>query len=725
MLKKPRLSAPRPGKHRDIIYPIAPPDAYADTLQMLTIVGQISGIRAGSHNNNSGSVIIMLVLGLNGNFSTEDEDLVPGMLELFFHDASASLVQDGVLIAAVEEERLNRIKKTTKFPINAIKSCLATANVSPADLDAVAYYFREDYMDMVLNQLYVEHPKTPIRYSRRLVEERLRTEFDWQLSDDRLIYVPHHIAHATSSFVHSGMREALVAVLDGRGEEHSGTIFHAHGEQLESLATYPVHKSLGVLYLFATQLLGYKFGDEYKVMGLAPYGNPGRYRDIFESLYSLHDKGEYEITPTGVVGPNVFGPGCFAQDFLPRRKGERFTQQHMDFAAGLQETVEKITLHVLGYWAELTGLTKLCFGGGVAHNCSLNGMILRSGMFDEVFVHPASHDSGAGEGAALAAAHRLSGAVFPRVRLRNAGVGPALGTEREIMNELGTWNAMIEFDRPVNIVDRAIELLADGAVLGWAQGRSEFGPRALGNRSIVADARPKENQTRINAMVKKRESFRPFAPVVTPEAASTYFEIPAATANYDFMSFVVRVREERREELGAVTHVDGTARIQIIEPDVNERFHRLVAKFGELTGTPVLLNTSFNNNAEPIVQNITDILTCFLTTELDYVVIEDFLVRRRPNFLAALDDLVLRFRPMTELAKHVGFRSSGERTVVHRILLDYSTGPSAEVSSQLYALLEKVDGVSPLIALGGSLSKALREELFRLWADRFFTLTPM
>jgi predicted NodU family carbamoyl transferase len=665
----------------------------------------------------------MLVLGLNGNFSTEDEDLVPDMLEFFFHDASASLVRDGVLIAAVEEERLNRIKKTTKFPINAIRSCLATVNVSPADIDAVGYYFREDHMDMVLNQLYTENPKTLIRYSRRLIKDRLRTEFGWELPDDRLVYIPHHIAHAMSSFVRSGMHEALVAVLDGRGEEHSGTIFLAHGEQLESVTTYPVHKSLGTLYLSATQFLGYKFGDEYKVMGLAPYGNPGRYREIFESLYYLRDKGDYEFT-SSIMWPNVFGQLFFAHEFLPRRKGENFTQQHMDFAAGLQEVVEKITLHILGYWAEFTGLTKLCFGGGVAHNCSLNGMILRSGMFDEVFVHPASHDSGAGEGAALAAEHQLSGAVFPRVRLRTAGLGPTLGSESEIITKLDAWNALIEVARPDDIVDRAVELVAEGAVLGWAHGRSEFGPRALGNRSIVADARPKENQTRINAMVKKRESFRPFAPVVTPEAASAYFEIPDATANYDFMSFVVRVREERREELGAVTHVDGTARIQIIEPEANERFHRLVASFGEFTGTPVLLNTSFNNNAEPIVQTVEDVLTCFLTTELDYVVIEDFLVRRRPNFLAALDDLILRFRPVTKITKRVGFRSSGERIVVHEIFLDYSTGPSSEVSPQLYELLEKVDGVSPLATFGGSLSDALREELFRLWAERFFTLTP-
>jgi decarbamoylnovobiocin carbamoyltransferase/7-O-carbamoyltransferase len=229
-------------------------------------------------------------------------------------------------------------------------------------------------------------------------------------------------------------------------------------------------------------------------------------------------------------------------------------------------------------------------------------------------------------------------------------------------------------------------------------------------------------------MVKKRESFRPFAPVVTPEAAGTYFEIPDTAANYDFMSFVVRVQQDHRKELGAVTHVDGTARIQIIDPQSNERFHRLVERFGALTGTPVLLNTSFNNNAEPIVQSVEDALTCFLTTGLDYLVIEEFLIRRRPECLLNFDDFVLQFRPVTRLTSNMKISLDGGRVIFHEIYLDYSTGPSATVSQELFALLERVDGVrtlGSLAAIDGGLSEKIRMELYTLWRERFFTLTPV
>lgn len=668
----------------------------------------------------------MLILGLNGNFSPEDADLVPGMLEFFFHDASASLVKDGTLLAAVEEERLNRIKKTTKFPINAIRSCLATANVSPADIDAVAYYFPEDHIDSVLNQLYTDNPLVPTRYSRQLIKDKLKSEFGWEPPDDKLVYVPHHLAHAMSTFVRSGMKEALVVIMDGMGEECSGTVFRAADGRLENLRTYSIPKSLGTLYLSGTHQLGFKFGDEYKVMGLAPYGDASTYREIFDSMYSLGEKGDYDLVSSN-LGLNNVGPTFFAHGIPPRRKGEEFTQQHMDFAAGLQELLEKIVLHVLCYWAEFTGLSNLAFGGGVAHNCSLNGVILRSGLFKEMFVHPASHDSGAGEGAALAAEHELVGAVPHHARLRSASVGPPLGALREIEEKLDSWRPLIEFERPVDIVDVTAKLLAEGAVFGWAQGGSEFGPRALGNRSIIADPRPRENQTRINAMVKKRESFRPFAPVVIPEAARTYFEIPDTAANYDFMSFVVRVQCDRRKELGAVTHVDGTARIQIIDPQANKRFYRLVKRFGDLTGTPVLLNTSFNNNAEPIVQSVEDALTCFMTTGLDYLVIEDFLIRRRRAHSLGFDNFVLRFRPVTRLAKNIKIAPSGERVISCEIYLDYSTGPRAAVSRGLFALLERVDGVSTLgslAAIDGGLSEKIRMELNCLWQERFFALTP-
>jgi predicted NodU family carbamoyl transferase len=658
----------------------------------------------------------MLVLGLSGAFGDEDVDLAPYMGNGFFHDAAACLIRDGELLAAVEEERFNRIKKTAKFPVNAIRACLATAGVAPAEIDAVGHFVTEEWFDELFKVVYVMNPEVPIRSSRELINGFLGGRLDFGLADDRLVYAEHHVAHAMSSFIRSGFKEALVVVMDGRGEKHSTTIFHGKNGTLESLATYGVAKSLGLFYETSIQLLGYGQGDEYKVMGLAPYGNPETYREKFRNMYELQADGDFMLR-RGVAG-----------DFMPRRKGEGFTQTHKDFAAALQEALETIAMHVVRHWARQTGLANLCFVGGVAHNSTLNGLILRSRQFQEVFIHPVSHDAGAAEGAALTAALQLGAAPVSQPRMRSASVGPRLGTTAEIEKEIASWGDLLEYERLASTVDTVAQLLADGAVLGWAQGRSEYGPRALGNRSILADARPADNKQRINSMVKKREAYRPFAPVVTAEAAQAYFELPETRANYDFMSFVVNVRQDKKAELGAVTHVDGSARLQIIDSLSNPKFHQLVSRFGELTGTPVLLNTSFNNNAEPIVQTVQDALTCFLTTELDYLVIEDFLIRRRPGGSLALDGLAPRLRPVTRLVRRVRLTpAAGRSGFVNEIYLDHPGRPHAEITPAAYALLELADGVRPLRSLAedaGGLNDELRRELHALWQQRFFVLRP-
>jgi predicted NodU family carbamoyl transferase len=661
----------------------------------------------------------MLVLGLSGSFSREDVDLVPNMPQGIFHDAAACLIRDGTLLAAVEEERFNRIKKTSKFPVNAIRACLEIANASPSEIYAIGHYFQDKLVDLWLHEQYIRNNHLPLRYSRELITDHLRSKFDLDMPDDRLFFAEHHVTHALSCFVRSGMKEALVVVMDGRGERHSTTIYRGIRGRLESLATYNIRKSLGHFYAEAIRLLAYGHGDEYKIMGLAPYGNADTYRDFFDALYYLGDHGDYELLSLD----ETFSPTVFP----PRRKGQEFTQQHMDFAAGVQQTLENIALHVLSYWAKQTGLPNLCFVGGVAHNSTLNGRILQSSKFREVFIHPASHDGGSAEGAALAAAYHMGAPSFRQPRMRSASVGPGLGTTAEIEKELGAWNELIESERPADIVESAAQLLAEGAVLGWAYGPSEFGPRALGNRSILADARPGENKQRINSMVKKRESYRPFAPVVTAAAAAEYFDLPETLANYDFMSFVVNVRDDRKAELGAVTHIDGSARIQIVDPMSNERFHRLVQRFGELTGTPVLLHTSFNNNAEPIVQSVQDALACFLTTELDFLVIEDFLIRRRKGRLLALDSMVLQFRPVTRLVKRNRLTLAGAREVIFEIYLDHAKGSHAEVSPPTFALLDAADGVRTIESIAdvvGGLNTEIRRELYSLWQQRFFALRP-
>jgi predicted NodU family carbamoyl transferase len=658
----------------------------------------------------------MLVLGLSGQFGDEDNDLAPIMGSGFYHDSAACIIRDGELLAAVEEERFNRIKKTAKFPINAIRACLATAGVSPAEIDVVGQNFAEDTTEEWLNILYIRNPEVPIRSSRELIRGYLCGRLGFDLPDDRLVYAQHHIAHALSSFIRSGFKEALIVVMDGRGEKHSTTIFHGKNGTIESLATYGIAKSLGGFYLSNIQLLGYGPGDEYKVMGLAPYGNPETYREMFRNLYELKPDGDFMLRQVTFGG------------LTPRRKGDDFTQAHKDFSAALQESLETIAMHVIDHWARETGLANLCFVGGVAHNSTLNGLILRSRIFREVFIHPVSHDAGAAEGAALAAAVQLGAAPASQPRMRSASLGPCLGTTAEVEKEIASWGDLIEYERPASTVDTAAQLLADGAVLGWAQGRSEFGPRALGNRSILADARPSDNKQRINAMVKKREAYRPFAPVVTAEAAETYFELPDTRANYEFMSFVVNVREDKRAELGAVTHIDGSARIQIVDPLSNRIFHQLVHRFGELTGTPVLLNTSFNNHAEPIVQTVREALACFLTTDLDFVVIEDFLIRRRPGSSLAFDGLAPRFRPVTRLVRRIRLTpAAGRSEFINEIYLEHAKGPRAEITSAAYTLLERADGVQTLGSLAedaGGLSDEVRRELYGLWQQRFFTLQP-
>jgi predicted NodU family carbamoyl transferase len=660
----------------------------------------------------------MLVLGLSGGFAGESWNLAPDVKILFTHDAAACLIRDGELVAAVEEERLNRIKKTVKFPVNAVRACLDLASVSATEIDAVGHYFPEWLMNEGLNGIYRAFPMTPVRTARELHMGHLRDGLGFDLPDDRLFYFEHHVSHAMSVFARSGMKEALVVAMDGRGERDSTTIFHGSNGQLVPLAAHDGDKSLGMFYVTAIESLAYRFGDEYKVMGLAPYGNHDTYRKLFGEMYALKDDGDYTIVSLEELR---------ARTSPMRRMGEEFTQDHKDFAAGLQHVLETIAMHIISYWAKSTGLRNLCFVGGVAANSSLNGVILRSGLFDEVFIHPASHDAGAAEGAALMAADRLGTSPFGLPRMRSASVGPSLGTARKVEDALEAWGALVEYERSSDIVEDAARLLADGAVLGWAHGRSEFGPRALGNRSILADARPPENKEKINAMVKKRESFRPFAPVVTPEAATTYFDLPETRANYDFMSFVVDVREDRRAELGAVTHVDGTARIQIIDPVSNERFYRLVRRFGELTGTPVLLNTSFNNNAEPIVQSVQDVLTCYLTTGLDFLVIEDFVVRRREGSSLALDSLVVKYRPITRMAKRTWLTPAGTREVSHSIFLDVVPWQTAIISPSVFAILEAADGKQSLAALAevvGGLTDDIRRELYSLWQDRYFTLEP-
>ncbi|WP_117211209.1 carbamoyltransferase family protein [Allorhizocola rhizosphaerae] len=624
----------------------------------------------------------MLVLGINCCLSPAADDFMAQRWELCFHDASAVLLRDGEVIAGIEQERLNRVKHTTAFAGQAIRACLDAAGAKLGDMDRVAFFFAEEYIDRELFHLYACNPGLPLRWSRQLLAARLREDFDTDLADDKLQFIEHHTAHAYSAFPQSGYDDALVVVMDGAGEDNAISVYDAHDRTVQPLTTHEVSRSLGMLYLAGTNLLGYGLGDEYKVMGLAPYGNPATYRQVFGSLYELRPDGDFRLDHTRLF--STFA----AAAFRPRRRGEPFEPQHIDFAAGLQETVESIGWHVISHWQRVTGHRHLAMAGGVAQNCTLNGRILRGGRFDDVFVHPAAHDAGAALGAAIKAGADLAG-TFPRARVREVFWGTPVPPREDVLRLLERYKSFLTVDRSDHVTRDAAALLAAGKVIGWVQGRSEFGPRALGNRSILADPRPAANRERVNRIIKQREGYRPFAPSVQAEHLRDYFDFPEGAAVPDFMVFTVPVREDKRALLGAVTHVDGTARVHAVAKEVNERYWLLLHEFAQRTGVPVVLNTSFNNHAEPIVDSVEDAIQCFLTTQLDHLVIGDLMVSKLDWTEADLCTLAPTARPHTE-----------------------------------HPVLSRADGARSLRELGVAPGSPVLDEIRRLWSDRYVTLRP-
>ncbi|CCH69481.1 Nodulation protein nolNO [Phycicoccus elongatus Lp2] len=554
----------------------------------------------------------MLVLGISGSFNTEDEQWITGLPRGFFHDSAAAIVEDGRVLFAAEEERLSRVKHTHAFPLRAIQACLRHRAVSLRDIDEVAFFFDETFLDHELSTFRLGRPDLAEVGARA----RIGTLLDGEVDPERINFVPHHVAHAAATYRESGFDQALVLVMDSSGEAESVSAFRAGDGELALEHQVPTAASLGQLYFRGTRFLGFRLFDEYKVMGLAPYGDPTRYRKVLSGLYELGPDATYQFDAEG-MDERLLRAGI-----RPRRQDEPLGADHRDFAAALQETLETIVGHVAGGLMARTGQRNLCLSGGVAQNCTMNGRLASSGRFSDIFVHPASHDGGAALGAAFGRAPGRQGG-----RRRRTDLGTDIGSDADIGRLLDAWGDHVTAELQDDIADAVAGQLAAGLVVGWAQGRAEFGPRALGHRSIVADPRPAANRDRINRIIKQRESFRPFAPAVLAERANDYFQL--AGVEPDFMTFALTVRARHRELLGAVTHVDGSARVQVVRRDVDHLFWRLIDRFGARTGTPVLLNTSFNSNTEPIVDSAADAVRCFLTTGLDQVAIGSYLVSRK------------------------------------------------------------------------------------------------
>ncbi|HEY3754813.1 MAG TPA: carbamoyltransferase C-terminal domain-containing protein [Opitutaceae bacterium] len=663
----------------------------------------------------------MTVLGLAGGLDAAHENAYDLPFD-FIHDAAAVLVQGGRVAAGAEEERLNRIKHTNKAPRRSLKFCLEQAGIGPGSLDAAAYYATEPYCARILQNLALTRPAVKdVPSPREMIRRMFAAEVGWAPDASRIHFVDHHWAHAVSAYALSGFDAALVATLDGTGEGTSGCIYDGRGRELKLLRRIPDAHSLGYLYRDVIKFLGYEMFDEYKVMGMAPYGDPARYRALFATFYELLPDGEYRLHLDRVF--------ALFRVTRPRRRGEEFTVEHRDIAAALQSATEEIGLHVLRHFRGATGHRRVCLAGGVAHNCSLNGRVAYSGLFERIFVQPAAHDAGCALGAALAIQLKLDPAT-PTAPLADVFWGREAGGDEEVGAELRRWSGFLAAERPADVVAHAADLLAARRVIGWVQGRSEFGPRALGNRSILADPRPAENKGIINAMVKKREAYRPFAPSVTEEAAGTYFVLPADQPDFPYMSVVLQVKPEWRERLGAITHVDGTARVQTVRRESHPRYWALLHAFGERTGVPMLLNTSFNNHAEPIVDTARDAIVCFLTTGLDALVIGDWAaVKVEP---AVSQWLALRpsLPEMAALRSERRCVEPGRWECVNEIRFTYSHGRSQTLSAELFRVLSVADGVRSLGELAASeglaadRAAALIPELRELWGNRLIVLTP-
>lgn len=668
----------------------------------------------------------MLIIGFAGGLDPvhpssdpiTDYRVVP--TPYWYHDAAAVLLEDGAVVAAVEQERIDRIKHSNRFPGLAIERCLALGGAHFEDVDRFVYYNQEARTDMIIGRFMLQHPQVkPLWTARAMLHEAFRRHFGKALAPDRLCFVEHHLAHAVSAYAMSSFREALVVTIDGQGDALSGTVFEGKNGSLERLMQFPETNSIGNFYTNVIGFLGYSLFDEYKVMGLAPYGDPARYRDLFRQLYTLYDDGAYAIHADRLPLLATVG--------LPRRTGEPFTQIHKDLAAALQDAVETMVLHLLRHYQRRTGLRRLCLAGGVAHNCTMGGKLLQAGLFDDIFVQPASYDAGCALGAALAVHQELCPklSITP---LAHVYWGTHAGSDDEIRAHLEPWRALVDIEALEDTPRQVATLLAEGAAIGWVQGRSEFGPRALGNRSILADPRPLDNRDLINAMVKKREAYRPFAPAVIEERAHDFFDIPEGT-RLPFMLFAVPVREHMRARLQAITHIDGTARVQTVSRQQNARFHDLVHAFGELTGIPILLNTSFNNNAEPIVDSVEDAVVCFLATGLNYLVVGDYLVRRRQVDRTALLDLVPTLPPHLRVSRSRQWVPEQGWQWIHTCTSHVAPRYDARLSEALYELLTRADDQATLAELARQTSRAddpaaLLAELETLWARHIVVLRP-
>lgn len=592
-------------------------------------------------------------------------------ISAFYHDSAAALVDNGRVIAAAQEERFSRKKHDARFPRHAVAYCLKEGNVGLEGLDYIVFYDKPFLKFERLLETYLRFAPSGFRsfqmaiplwireklFQKDLLRKELQAfgrEFDWKT---KLLFAEHHLSHAASAFYPSPFEEAAVLTMDGVGEWATTSVGHGRGNHLELTKEIHFPHSLGLLYSAFTFYTGFKVNSgEYKLMGLAPYGEPRYVQAILDNLIDVKEDGSFRLNLdffaycTGLTMTNGRFDALFGGP--PRKPSELITQRQMDLAASIQAVLEEVVLKMTRTLAAETGARNLCLAGGVALNCVANGKVLRDGRFQGMWIQPAAGDAGGALGAALAAYYLYRGEARAVTGESDCMIGAYLGpsfSQSEIEARMRTTGArfrIVDDDCLLHLSERT---LADGRALGWFQGRMEFGPRALGARSILGDARSPSMQSVLNLKVKYRESFRPFAPSVLREDVMRWFELDGDSPYMLLVADVVperriRMTEEEqklfginklnvpRSEIPAVTHVDYSARIQTVHRETNPRYHALISLFKERTGCPVIVNTSFNVRGEPIVCTPEDAFRCFMGTEIDALAIGNcFLIKEEQD----------------------------------------------------------------------------------------------
>jgi carbamoyltransferase len=585
-------------------------------------------------------------------------------ISAFYHDSAAALIKDGEIVAAAQEERFTRKKHDARFPAAAVTYCLEEAGIALEEVDYVAFYDKpllkferllETYLAFAPRGFTSFRMAMPLwlrekLFQKDLLRKELRRhaeEFDW---DRRLLFAEHHQSHAASAFYPSPFEEAVVLTMDGVGEWATTSVAIGRGAALDLVKEIHFPHSLGLLYAAFTYYTGFKVNSgEYKLMGLAPYGEPRYAQAILDRLIDLKEDGSFRLDLSYFdycTGLRMTGERFHALfGGPPRAPEEPLTQRHMDLAASVQAVLEEAVLRLTRSLAKETQIPNLCLAGGVALNCVANGKVLRDGAFKRLWVQPASGDAGGALGAAYAVHHRFCDRPRPgnaQDQMKGGYLGPAFA-QPEIERRLKEAGARFEVLSDDSLIDRAAAALEEGKAVGWFQGRMEFGPRALGNRSILGDARSQTMQSVLNLKVKYRESFRPFAPSVLREDVGDWFELDEDSP---YMLIVADVVERRRRamtqaeqalfgieklnvprsEIPAVTHVDYSARIQTVHEETNPRYRALLSAFKARTGCPVIVNTSFNVRGEPLVCTPEDAFRCFMGTEIEVLAVGNCLL---------------------------------------------------------------------------------------------------